>query len=111
MEIVLKELTSPKWFFKPDIFNSGNHFDSGRITLQGNNYQYCTFAVKRPNDYVLVRGIGRIIGAKKNAMIVILYFEQVWGDWSNPDLLTMEQRKQLNDFVENSKRNVQILDS
>jgi hypothetical protein len=29
VEIVLKELVSPRWSFKPAIFNINNHFDSG----------------------------------------------------------------------------------
>jgi len=110
VEIVLKELVSPKWSFKPVIFNINNHFDSGSEKIQGRNYQHCTFAVKRKNDYVLIRGLGRLVGANKNAMIVIYYVEPVGGDWSNSELLTTDQKARINTFIENSQKDIQFLE-
>ncbi|MCJ7757637.1 MAG: hypothetical protein MUP24_05780 [Gillisia sp.] len=109
VEIVIKELTSPKWFFKPNIFNPKNPFDSGIIKILGNNYHYCTYAIKKPNHYLLQKGTGRLIGANKNAMIVIFYLARVAGDWSNPDMLTAEQKRQLIEFTEDSKKDIQFI--
>ena len=109
VEIVLKELVSPKWFFKPSIFNINNHFDSGNVKIQGRNYQHCTFAVKRKSDYLLIRGRGRLVGANNNAMIVIYYIEPVGGDWSSNNLLTTDQRNGLNKFIEDSQKDIQFL--
>jgi hypothetical protein len=111
VEIVIVELTSPGWSFNPKIFKPKNQFDSGKIKIQGNNYQYCTYAVRKPNNYLLVKGMGRIVGAKGNAMILIYYLEQATGDWSNKARLITEQIKQLNEFIEDSKRDIQILEN
>lgn len=110
VEIVITELLAHGWSFSANIFKSENPFDSGRIKIQGCNYQYCTFAVRQPKNYLLVKGIGRIVGGNSNAMIVIYYFEQSTGDWSNKSTLTPENKKQLNEFVEASNRDIQILE-
>jgi hypothetical protein len=34
----------------------------------------------------------------------------VTGDWSNIDLLTADQQRQLNEFIEDSERDIQILE-
>lgn len=110
VEIILKELVSPRWFFKPVIFKIKNPFDSGKVKIHGKNYQHCTYAVKRQNDYMLIRGIGRLVGANKNAMIVVYYFEPVGGDWSNRDLLTTNQKTLINQFAEDSQKDIQFLE-
>ena len=111
VEIVIAELLSPRWSFSANIFSPKNNYDSGRIKIQGNNYQYCTFVVRQPNNYLLIRGIGRIVGANNNVSIVIYYLEQATGDWSNINLLTAEQKKQLNELIEDSKRDIEILEN
>ena len=108
--ITIQELTTPTWYFQPNIFNAENEFDSGKIKIQGKTYQYCIFAVARPNNDLLVRAIGRISGTDNNCMIKIVYLEQVTGDWSNIDLLTADQQRKLNEFSEDSKRDIQIIE-
>jgi hypothetical protein len=110
VSITISELTTPGWYFQPKIFNEKNELDSGRIKIQGKTYQYCIFTVARPNNDLLVRAIGRISGADQNCMIKIGYLEQVTGDWSNIDLLTADQQRLLNEFVEDSKKDIQILE-
>lgn len=108
--ITIQELTTPGWFFRPELFDEKNEFDSGKTKIQGKTYRYCTFAVARPNNNLLVRAIGRISGTDKNCMIKIVYLEEVTGDWSNIDLLTADQQRQLNEFLEDSKKDIQILE-
>jgi hypothetical protein len=108
--ITIQELTTPTWYFQPKIFDVENEFDSGKIKIQGKTYQYCIFAVARPNNDLLVRAIGRISGTDNNCMIKIVYLEQVTGDWSNIDLLTADQQRKLNEFTEDSKRDIQIIE-
>ena len=108
--ITIQELTTPTWYFQPKIFDAENEFDSGKTKIQGKTYQYCIFAVPRSNNDLLVRAIGRISGTDNNCMIKIVYLEQVTGDWSNIDLLTADQQRKLNEFTEDSKRDIQIIE-
>ena len=110
MEIVIVELLLPRWYFKPITCKMKNRLDSGQIKLQGKNYRYCTFIFVKNKKFVLVKRISRLVGGNSNAMIGIDYFEHVTGDWSNTNMLTAEQNKQLNEFVEDSKRDLQILE-
>jgi hypothetical protein len=59
--------------------------------------------------YNIVRGYGRRVGTQDNAMIRIYYLEQVAGDWSNLNTLTPEQQTHLSAFIEDSKKDVEIL--
>jgi hypothetical protein len=88
VSITIQELTTPGWFFRPQIFDVQNELDSGNIKIQGKTYQYCIFTVARPDNDLLIRAIGRISGFDNNCLIKIGYLEQVTGDWSNIDLLT-----------------------
>ena len=110
VSITIQELTTPGWFFRPNIFDVKNELDSGKVKLQGKIYKYCIFTVAGSDNDLLVKAIGRISGADKNCMIKISYLEEVTGDWSNIDLLTADQQRQLNEFVEDSKRDIQILE-
>jgi len=110
VSITIQELTTPGWFFQPKIFDAKNELDSGKIKIQGKTYRYCIFTVARPNNDLLVRAIGRISGTDKNCMIKIVYLEQVTGDWGKIDLLTADQQRQLNEFIEDSKKDIQILE-
>jgi hypothetical protein len=111
VEIKIQELLTRNWFFTPDIFKPKNQFYAGKLKIQGNTYQYCTFAVKSSNNYLLINGIGRLIGGNNNAMIIIYYLEQATGDWSNFNMLTSEQKKQLDEFIEDSEKDIQILEN
>jgi len=108
--ITIQELTTPGWFFRPEIFNAKNELDSGESKIQGKTYKYCIFTVARPQNDLLVKAIGRISGADKNCMIKIAYLEEVSGDWSNIDLLTADQQRLLNEFVKDSNKDIQILE-
>ena len=110
VSITIQELTTPGWFFRPQIFDVQNELDSGNIKIQGKTYQYCIFTVARPDNDLLIRAIGRISGFDNNCLIKIGYLEQVTGDWSNIDLLTADQQRQLNEFIEDSERDIQILE-
>jgi hypothetical protein len=59
---------------------------------------------------LLIRGVGRLVGANKNAMIVIYYVEPVGGDWSNSELLTTDQKTRINTFIEDSQKDIQFLE-
>ena len=110
VEIVIQELLTRNWSFNPNIFTPKNQFYVGKLKIQGNTYQYCTFAVKNPNNYLLINGIGRLVGGNNNAMIEIYYYEIVTGDWSDFNLLTSEQKKQLDEFIKDSEKDIQILE-
>ena len=110
IEIVIVELMSPNWEFKPNIFPVKDPFSKGTVKMQGQNYQYCIFAEKTPDDILLIKGIGKLVSGRGNAMIVIYYIEQVTGDWSNFNMLTSEQKKQLDEFIKDSEKNIQILE-
>jgi hypothetical protein len=110
VEIILKELVSPRYFFKPALFNIDNPIDSGSEKIQGKNYQHCTFLAKRKNGYLLVRGMGRLLGANKNAMIVIYYFEPVGGEWGNQSFWSTDQKNWVNKFIEDSRKDIQFLE-
>lgn len=109
VEIILKELVSPKFFFKPGLFKINNSFNSGTIKIHGQKYEHCTYAVKRKSDYLLIRGMGRLVGANKNALIVVYYFEPVRGDWSDNNLLSSDQKSWLHKFIADSQTDIQIL--
>jgi hypothetical protein len=110
VSITIQELTTPRWFFRPQIFNVENELDSGKVNIKGKTYQYCIFSIARPNNDLLIKAIGKISGFDNNCKIIVEYIEQVTGDWSNIDLLTADQQRQLNEFVEDSKRDIQILE-
>ena len=59
--------------------------------------------------YNIVRGYGRRVGTNDNAMIRIYYLERVAGDWSNLKMLNPQQKRYLNDFIEASKKDIEIL--
>ena len=111
VEIVIQELLTRNWSFNPNIFTPKNQFYAGKLKIQGNTYQYSTFAVKNPNNYLLINGIGRLVGGNNNAMIEIYYYEIVTGDWSDFNLLTSEQKKQLDEFIKDSEKDIQILEN
>lgn len=109
VQIVIRELNSPNWSFKSKIFSVKNKISEGEIKIHGKKYQCCTYVSQRPYDFVLVQGIGKLVGANANAMIVIYYLENVTGNWSDINTLTSSQQEILNDFIEASQKDVQIL--
>jgi hypothetical protein len=111
VEIVIQEILTRRWSYNPNIFKPKNQFYAGKLKIQGNTYQYCTFAVKNPNNYLLINGIGRLVGGNSNAMIVIYYLEQATGEWSDFNMLTSEQKKQLDEFIKDSEKDIQILEN
>jgi hypothetical protein len=111
VEIIIAEMVTPNWTFKSNIFTVKDPFDSGNVTIQGENYQYCTHVIINPNNSLLIKDIGRLVGARSRAMIIIRYLEQVTGDWTNLALLSSEQRKQLDVFIEDSGNDIQILEN
>lgn len=109
-EILIKELVTQNWYFQPELFKMGNSIPSKDIKIKGKNYQCCTYAIQRPDDFLLVQGMGRIVGGRGNAMIAIFYYEQVTGDWSDINKLTASQQKILYNFLEASKKDIQIIE-
>ena len=108
--IEFQELTSPKWKFNPTLFKAPNVYDSGSLKIHGKSYQYMVFAFfHKSGAYNIVRGYGRRVGSEDNAMIRIYYLERVAGDWSNLKMLNPQQQRYLNDFIEASKKDIEIL--
>ena len=110
IEIMIVELVAPNWQFKPNIFPIKDPFSKGTVKMQGQDYQYCIFADRTPDDILLIKGVGKLVGGRGNAIIVIYYIEQVTGDWSNFNRLTSKQKKQLEEFIEDSENGYKILE-
>jgi hypothetical protein len=110
IEIQIVEMVSPNWYFKPNIFQEENPFKKGIVKIQGKDYQYCIFAVNTPDNFLLIKGTGKLVGGQSNAIFIIYYLEEVTGDWSDFNLLTSEQKKQLDEFIEDSEKDFTILD-
>jgi hypothetical protein len=108
--IEFKELTSPRWQFDSTLFKADNVYDSGSINIHGKSYQYMVFAFPDQGDtYNIVRGYGRRVGANSNAIICVYYLERVAGDWRNLKRLSSEQQTHLDKFIEDSKKDIEIL--
>jgi hypothetical protein len=108
--IEFQELISPKWQFNPTLFKAPNVFDSGSMKIHGKSYQYMVFAfLHKSGAYNIVRGYGKRVGTNDNAMIRIYYLERVAGDWSNLKMLNPQQQRYLLEFIEDSKKDIEIL--
>jgi hypothetical protein len=110
IEIRMIEIVEHRWSFKPNIFTVKDPFSKGIVKIQGKDYQYCIYAVNTPDGFQLIKGIGKLVGGQGKAIFIIYYYEYVTGDWSNFNMLTSEQKKQLDEFIEDSEKDIQILD-
>jgi len=110
IEIRMIEIVEHRWEFRPNIFTQKDPFKKGIVKIQGKDYQYCIFSVNAPDGSYLIKGIGKLVGGQGKAIFKIYYYEYVTGDWSNFNILTSEQNKQLDEFIEDSEKDIQILD-
>ena len=110
IKIEIIEIVEHRWEFKPNIFGEKDPFKKGIVKIQGKDYQYCIYAVNTPDGFQLIKGIGKLVGGQGKAIFIIYYYENVTGDWSNFNMLTSEQNKQLDEFIEDSEKDIQILD-
>ncbi|MDC3237266.1 hypothetical protein OAT93_00880 [bacterium] len=108
--IEIEEIVEHRWEFEPNIFRLKDPFKKGIVKIQGKDYQYCIFAVNTPDGFVLIKGIGKLVGGHGKAMFKIYYYGYVTGDWSNFNMLTSEQNKQLDEFIEDSDKDFTFLD-
>jgi hypothetical protein len=103
-------------------WRSGSLFDqvenklaSGVVAINGKKYQYCVFTdMSSSGTCWLVRGIGRIVSTKGESKINIYYEENLEGkytcsDWKKAYLLNNDQKVFLNEFIESSEKDIQIL--
>jgi len=105
--IAVKNVGKPGWAFKPGLFPEKNPFSKGRTSIQGNSYQYSTYALKHLSDYYLVKGYGRMAGLS-NTLLLIHYVEKQDDSWESP-MLTDKQKKILSSFESNCEKDLQIL--
>ena len=108
--IKIEEIVEHRWEFRPNIFTQKDPFKKGIVKIQGKDYQYCIFAVNTPDGSYLIKGIGKLVGGQGKAIFKIYYYEYVTGDWSNFNMLTSEQKKQLDEFIEDSEKDFTFLD-
>lgn len=108
--IEIEEIVEHRWEFEPNIFRQKDPFKKGIVKIQGKDYQYCIFAVNTPDGFYLIKGVGKLVGGHGKAMFKIYYYEYVTGDWSNFNMLTSEQNKQLDEFIEDSDKDFTFLD-
>jgi hypothetical protein len=111
IQIMMIEMVTEWWTFKPNIFTQKDPFRKGIVKIQGKDYQYCIYAVNTPDGFQLIKGIGKLVGGRDRAMFIIYHYEYVTGDWSNYNVLTSEQKKQLDEFIEDSDKDIQILEN
>ena len=108
--IEIIEIVEHRWTFNPTIFKQKDPFKKGIVKIQGKDYQYCIYAVNTPDGSYLIKGIGKLVGGQGKAIFIVSYYEYVTGDWSNFNMLTSEQKKQLDEFIEDSDKDIAFLD-
>jgi hypothetical protein len=107
--IEFQEMISSRWEFRGNLFTVNNELNSGTVEINRIKYQYCVYVINQPSGNLLVKSLGRMAGANNNAFIKIHYIGKVTGDWSNINNLNSEQNKQLLEFIDASKKDIQIL--
>lgn len=107
--VKFSKLASERWYFEANIFPQKNKFSEGTVTIHGVTYKHAVFAISQKKGYLLVRAVGKRVGANNNAKFEVYYVKGVAGDWSDPARLTMQQKKQIEDLHADFERDIEFL--
>jgi len=116
IDINILKLTTERWSWHPNHFKwVKNKLDSGTVEINGKKYQYCVYVDTSSSGACwLVKGLGRIISAESDSKINIFYAQELGGKykcsyWENVNSLAHIQKTLLDEFIESSKKDIQIL--
>jgi hypothetical protein len=117
IKIDISTITMQNHFWLSDgLFdNVKNKLASGFVSISGKKYQYCVFTdMSSSGTCWLVKSLGRIVSVNRESIININYEENLEGkytcsDWEKAYLLNNDQRVFLNEFIESSAKDIQIL--
>jgi hypothetical protein len=116
IEIKISTLTTANWYWRPGHFDwVKNKLDSGAVTINRKKYQYCVFTDRSSSGTCwLVKGLARIVSSKSDSKMNIYYSEKlgssyICSKWENKNLLTDDQKVLLDEFIESSEKDIQIL--
>jgi hypothetical protein len=108
--IEFSRFAGQNWYFGPQLFNKENSIEFGTVDIHGKQFQYSIFAFKEKGGYLLVKGIATRIGANNSARLKIYYAKPVAGTWNDPNRLTGNQRKEVQNLIDGFEKDIKILD-
>jgi len=117
IKIDISTITTQEHFWLSDrLFDQvKNKLASGVVSINGKKYQYCVFTdMSSLGNCWLVKSLGRIVSAKSDSKMNIIYEENLEGkytcsDWEKAYLLNNDQKVFLNEFIESGEKDIQIL--
>ena len=109
--IKIEKLTGRNWYFNPGFYKFKTVYDSGKKSYANKRYEYCVFPYKnKDNRYFLVKALGRLSGPKNKTKLQIIYEKSVDGQWGGLGTLSVDQREELNSFIADSEKDIQIIE-
>ena len=116
INITISTITIQDHYWRPSLFDQvKNKLATGDVAINGKKYQYCVFAdMSSSVNCWLVKALGRIVSAKRDSKMNIYYEENLEGkytcsDWEKAYLLNNDQKVFLNELIESSEKDIQIL--
>lgn len=117
IHIAFSTLNRTRTYYHPVSFKHRNDIlRTGKEVLDGVELKYAVYAVTDNDDRCLLQKyMAKTVGASNNMMLEVVYLEEAGyrsdfpyrcSDWKNPQKLTPAQEARLDQFLENSRREV-----